>query len=239
MPDRNFAQAVLNPEAAIPEGLTDPLGRPAPKRFAVYRNNVTVSLTKAMEDGFPTVRKVVGDGFFAAMAREYLRGHPPKSPILTLFGADFADFLMGFAPVAQLGYLPDTARLDYMMRLSYHAADSVPADLSRVDPEALMAARVTLAPAVALLASDWPLFAIWRLNHGGGEKPVMRAESVLITRPAYDPEPHLLPRGGGAVIEALLQGEPLGSAFDAAPNCDPAALLGLLIRTNAILRIDR
>ena len=56
-----FAHALLNPEAAIPPGIVDPQGRPAPKRFSVYRNNVASSLTRAREAAFPTVRKLVGD----------------------------------------------------------------------------------------------------------------------------------------------------------------------------------
>ena len=32
-----FAHALLDPEAAVPVGIVDPQGRPAPKRFSVYR----------------------------------------------------------------------------------------------------------------------------------------------------------------------------------------------------------
>ena len=81
-----FARALLDPEAEVPWGLTDPEGRPAPKRFSVYRNNVASSLTRALEAAFPTVRKLVGDEFFAAMAGVFLRAHPPQSRMLMLYG---------------------------------------------------------------------------------------------------------------------------------------------------------
>ena len=55
-----FTQALLNPEAAIPAGLIDPQGRPAGKRFNVYRNNVIVSLMDAMETAFPVIQKLIG-----------------------------------------------------------------------------------------------------------------------------------------------------------------------------------
>ena len=80
MSQAQFAQALLDPVAEVPAGLVDPLGRPAPKRFSVYRNNVASSLTRALEAAFPTVRKLVGDEFFAAMAVVFLRSHPPTSP---------------------------------------------------------------------------------------------------------------------------------------------------------------
>ena len=48
-----FAAALLDPEAAVPGGLVDPLGRPAPKRFSVYRNNVAVFADPGAGGGFP------------------------------------------------------------------------------------------------------------------------------------------------------------------------------------------
>ena len=38
-----FVTALLDPEAATPEGLLGPNNAPAGKRFSVYRNNVAVS----------------------------------------------------------------------------------------------------------------------------------------------------------------------------------------------------
>ncbi len=232
-----FAEALLNPDAAVPPGLIDPSGRPAPRRFAVYRNNVAASLTRAMEDGFPIVRRVVGEVFFAAMAVAFLRAHPPRSPILTLYGGDFPAFLAAFPPVLRLGYLPDTARLDLALRHSYHAADSATADLRGIDPDILMRSRLTLGQPVVLLTSDWPIHGIWRANVAGGAAPVMRPESILITRPGFDPEPCLLGPGAGTAIAALMRNLTLAEALDAAPDCDPAALLGLLIQGRAIARV--
>ena len=127
-----FAQALLDPDAAVPEGVVGPDGRPDAKRFAVYRNNVASSLTRALEAAFPVVQKLVGTEFFGAMAQIYLRAHPPLDRRLMLYGQSFPAFLEGFPPVAQLGYLPDVARLEQAMRESYHAADSMP-----IAPDAL------------------------------------------------------------------------------------------------------
>ena len=59
----SFTEALLTPEHPVPDGLIDPAGRPAGKRFDVYRNNVAVSLTGALETAFPVIRKLVGDVF--------------------------------------------------------------------------------------------------------------------------------------------------------------------------------
>ena len=113
MNQAGFARALLDPEFAVPEGIIDPNGKPAPKRFSVYRNNVASGLIKALEASFPVIRKLVGDEFFAAMAVVFARAHPPRSRLLAQYGDAFPDFLSRFPPVSHLGYLADVARLEH------------------------------------------------------------------------------------------------------------------------------
>lgn len=238
MRQAQFAQALLNPEAEVPAGITDPTGRPAPKRFSVYRNNVASSLTRALEAAFPTVRKLVGDEFFSAMALVFLRAHPPSSRMLMLYGAEFPAFLQGFPPVRHLGYLPDVARLDQAMRESYHAADSAALDeaaFQRLIGADLAGLHLALAPSLRLVRSAWPIVSIWRANAEGGPAPRAGAEDALVLRPEFDPKPHSLPPGGAAFVAGTLAGETLGAAVDlAGPELDLPAVLGLLIAGQAI-----
>lgn len=242
MNQTEFAAALLNPEAAVPSGIVDPFGRPAPKRFSVYRNNVAASLTRALEAAFPTIRKLVGDEFFAAMAVVFLREHPPVSRMLMLYGAEFPDFLERFPPVGHLGYLPDVARLDQAMRESYHSADGAAlseAGFQRLIGEDLAALHLTLAPSVRLVRSPWPIVSIWAANAEGGPSPRAVAEDALVLRPEFDPRPRCLPSGGGAFVAGLLAGESLGAAVDlAGPELDLPAVLGLLIAGKAITGVS-
>lgn len=234
-----FARALLDPGAALPPGLVDPEGRPAPRRFAVYQNNVASSLTRALAAGFPTVRALVGGEFFAALALVFLRAHPPRSRMLMLYGAEFPAFLEGFPPVAHLGYLPDVARLELALRDSYHAADSEPlgeAEFQRLLGADISGLRLRLAPSVRLIRSCWPVVSIWSAHHEGGPPPHPGAEAALILRPEFDPRPHRLPVGGDAFVASLLDGRTLGESLDAAgPQLDLVALLGLLIQGRAII----
>ena len=236
-----FAQALLDPAAALPPGLVDAQGRPAPRRFAVYRNNVAGSLTRALEAGFPTVRALVGDDFFAAMALVFLRAHPPRSRMLMLYGDAFPAFLAGFPAVAHLAYLPDVARLELALRDSYHAADSTPLpedEFQRLLSTDIACLRLMLAPSLRLLRSDWPVVSIWAAHHDGGNPPRPGAEDALILRPEFDPRPHRLPVGGAAFVAGLLAGWTLGDSLDAAGPLDLAGLLGLLISGRAIVGVS-
>lgn len=237
-----FRAAILDADRPAPDGLTDGQGAPAGRRFSVYRNNVAVSLTEALEQTFPIIRKLIGDENFRAVAALYLRSEPPDSPILSSYGAGFPRFLESFEPLAHLGYLPDMARLERALVDSYNAADATPLDpaiFARTAPDDLPRLTLTFAPSVRLLRSPWPIHAIWRFNtEEGAPQPPAQAQDVLITRPDYDPVPRLLPPGGAALIAALAQGKPLGDALDdatrEAADFDFAALLGQLIQDSAL-----
>ncbi len=241
MTQHAFARALLDPDAAVPENIVDPKGRPAPKRFSVYRNNVASSLTRALEAAFPTVRKLVGDAFFGAMAVVFLRAHPPQSRILMLYGAEFPAFLESFPPVAHLGYLPDVARLDQAMRESYHARDSKPLPdraFQRLLQQDLAIFRVTLAPSLRVVRSSWPLFAIWRANAEGGPTPLPASEDVVVLRPDFDSRPHALPPGGAVFLQGLLAEKTIGESLDDAGEAtDLASILGMLVPGKAILGV--
>ncbi|WP_225027045.1 HvfC/BufC N-terminal domain-containing protein [Xinfangfangia pollutisoli] len=239
MMQAGFVAALLDPDLPVPAGLVAPDGAPAGRRFDVYRNTVAGGLTRVLEAGFPALRRLVGADFFAAMAGVFLRAHPPRSRILMLYGADFPGFLQHFPPVAHLPYLPDVARLEQALRDSYHAADHRPADLGAIPPEALLGCRLRLAPSARLLRSAWPVRSIRAAALQGGPSPAWRAEDVLVLRAGFDPEPHLLPPGGGAMLAALIGGATLGAAMDAGgEGCDAAAVLGLLLAQGAVAGVE-
>ncbi len=243
-----FRSALLDPTAARPTGLTDASGAPAGRRFDVYRNNVAVSLTEALHTGFPVIAKLLGTQNMDGLAGMFLRQHPPSSPVLMRYGAEFPDFLASLPQLSHLGYLPDVARLELALRDSYHAADAAPIDPQSLalPPEDLMAARVTLAPALRLLRAPWPIFDIWRYNtEPGAPRPGAGGQDVLITRPEFDPVPQLLPPGGADWILALAKGDSLAQATEAAaqavPDFDLTQPLTLLLQGGALtsLRTER
>ena len=234
-----FHTALLDPARPVPEGLTNGTGRPAGRRYDVYRNNVAVSLREALAAGFPACARLIGEENFAHVAGLFLRAHPPASPLMMTYGHGFPEFLEGFEPLAHIGYLPDVARLELALRQSYHAADRAPIDpsaLQNMHETTLFGARLTLAPAVRLIRSRWPVVQVYDFTMSPGQpKPTPVAQDALIARPGFTPRDHALPPGGGAFVDALMRGQPFGAAMAAAGDAfDLSATLTLLLTEGAI-----
>ena len=245
-PHTHFVQALFDPASLAPVGLNDGAKRPAGRRFDVYRNNVAVSLTEALETGFPVVTKLIGQKNMKGLAGLFLRKYPPTSPLMMHYGAALPEFISELPQLSHLGYLADTARLELALRRSYHASDSNPmaADaLAAIEPDELMNATVSFAPSMELLRSNWPVFDIWRFNtQESAPKPAASAQDILITRPEYDPAPHLLPPGGYAWITALQLGQTIEMALEAAlaeyDQFDLTESLSRLLQGNALTALN-
>ena len=167
-----FRRALLDGDDGAIAAFIAEDGMAAAERLAVYRNNVQWSLTDVLRDTFPVVCRLVDERFFAYAAHEFIRAHPPVRACLVEYGVRFADFLAGFPPCRELAYLPDVARLEWLMHAAAHAADAEP-----LAPSALagVAARDTprlvlrLHPSFGFLASLWPIERIWHTNRPGAE----------------------------------------------------------------------
>jgi hypothetical protein len=239
-----FTSALLDPKKATPNGIIDPDGRVAGKRFDVYRNNVVHSLIEAMGDAFPAIKKIVGDPFFDAMAAVYVRAHPPKTPMMMFYGQDFPAFLQTFEPAAHLPYLADVAALELARRYSYHAADADPVDamvLTTLAPEALMDACFTFVPSAVLFQVNNPAQSIWQFNMVEPFQITATQEWVLITRPEMDVVANNLDAATYAFLVAIQGGSTLAVSADAGLTIDPkfdlSAAIGLMMGTQIIHQV--
>ena len=224
----DFAASLLDPERPVPAGVVDPEGRPAPRRFAVYRNNVVVGLIEALGAAFPAVRRIVGEPFFRALARAHALQAPPTSPLMAEHGREFPGFLRTFRRVADLPYLPDVARIERAWLDSYHAADAAPLApeaLGAVPPERLEAVRFSPHPAAHVIRSRFAAVSIVAMNRSDGPITPLDTrvpEDALVTRPSLEVRLAALPPGGAAFLLALMGGRTLGEAAAAGAGDDPA-----------------
>jgi hypothetical protein len=110
-----FARALLADDAGPVTALIAGDGLAAEERLDIYRNNVFASLTEVLRDTFPAVCRLLDERFFAYAGHDFIRRRPPRRAVLAEYGAQFATFLAGFAPASGLVYLPDVARLEWLM----------------------------------------------------------------------------------------------------------------------------
>ena len=241
----SFVAALTDPSMGPPSGTRGREGRPDARRFAVYRNNVAVGLIRSLEMRYPVTRRLVGDEFFRGLARGFIAGDKPRSPVLIHYGADFPDFIEAFGPARGVPYLADVARLETAGVSAYPAAAAAPlglADLAAVDPERLGELRFVFHPAVRLLRLAHPAASIWAAHQGASEPRApehWRAEDAMITRPHADVDVRILPRGGYDFAAALLSGAALADAAAplAAESLDPGPHLVGLVEAGAIANI--
>lgn len=227
-------------EDGVPSGVTA-VGNVA-RRFGVYRNTVFHSLTEALGQRFPTVRRIVGARFFDAATGVFIRSNPPRTPLIQNYGSEFPTFLTTFPPASRLPYLRDVAQLELLRGRAYHAADATP-----LSPEAFALAtaatpdRATLAlhPSVHMLSSVHPAVSIWEANHSDApsDRIAPGAEAALLFREGSSVvvlpvAPAILP-----VLSSIADGTPLGETWAAAPTDDVAATLVLLLRHGLIIGV--
>lgn len=211
----------------------------ARRRLAAYRASVHGVLLSALEAGYPVLLQVVGLEFFRATARRYLGQHPSRSGDLNSYGADFAEFLATDPPCAQLPYLPDLARLEWLVQQVYGAAD-VQADLSALaatPPESYGELRFALVPAHARLDSRWPLVRIWQLHQAEVSADELavdfsQGDHVLVFRRLGQVQVECLTPAEAAFIDALVEGSSLAEATACASHIaadfDPGPALARL-----------
>lgn len=199
-----------------------------PARIGIYRGNLAAGWRRALASSHPVLRRLVGAAFFDALAGVYGRARPSRDPDLNRFGAGLADFLEGFAPAADHPYLPDMARLEWLVHESHYAPDApAPAHpaaaLAGLDPDAFEAARAVLHPSLRLHASPWATPALWLAHQPDGPafpETMARAGYALVWRPRFEVEVHATGAAEHAALAALAAGESFGAALDAAFDAD-------------------
>lgn len=239
-----FAAGLLDPHHPVPLLVKGQIAR----RYAVYRNNVTVGLIRALEANFPVVRRLLGETYFAGFARHFAQNNPPQSPLMFQYGREFPHILESDKDLASYPYLGDVARLEILWRESYHASDapSLPAEaLQSIDPDTLFDGRFKIHPAMRLIQSRFAIHAIFAANRSGGEDhgfDPAEPQSVMVTRPQYDVAIHRVTPQQFEFFIALRDGKNLGNALDSTAsldmNFDLSGTLALLLQSGAFQSIQ-
>jgi uncharacterized protein (UPF0276 family) len=231
-----FGAALFDPAR---DGALAPALKGDPARLGIYRGNLKANWVRALSSSYPVLRRLVGDEFFEALARVYGRARPSRDPDLDRFGAGLPDFLDGFAPAADYPYLPDVARLEWLVHDAHYAADAdaaagtAAAALAGLDPDAFEASRALLHPALRLHASPWATAALWRSQQPDGPAlpdDVGQACRALVLRRGWEVVVEEIGAAGHAALACLLDGGTFGMALDAAFALDEEFDVGGYVR---------
>jgi hypothetical protein len=243
-----FTTPLLNPDQQIPAQVSGPNGKSDFRRYAVYRNNVTVSLINALASTFPAVKRITGEEFFRVMARSHVRETPPQSPLLFEYGRDFPGFIERYEYASSMPWLADVARIERAWLDSYHAANKRPltyADFASISAERMPEVVLEPHPATRVLRSRFPVVSIFAMNRS--DDPVGRFESgipedALIVRPESDVAVRHLPVGGATFLLALAAGKAMSVAAAEASaesaDFDLSINLAGLIESGALCKIS-
>lgn len=195
----DWRDALLRPGGEVPDGLSSWNGSDPAQRFAIYRNNVLVSLRDALADTFPALRDHLGHETFSDLALDYLCQHPPQSAILAHYGESFPGWLSEQTQWQLPNWCVEMARLERAYINSFHAADAAVPSLSDwqhllEDEELLARCQPRLHPALQLIDVQYEILPLWAasqnaarcgrpLDHQGRlPDPQQRAHTLCVIR---------------------------------------------------------
>lgn len=144
----------------------------------LHRQTVFGSLTRTLELVFPTIHRLVGNEFFTQVAHHYIAARPPRSPVLSLFGASFPEFIGTEEHCAHLAYLKDVASFDLVIdRVAHHAPGEFDTPL-RLSPNA----DLLLDRSLRCLAVQYPVDAIRDAIEDGREDLLSQLDMEPVPR---------------------------------------------------------
>lgn len=219
----------------------------AEQRMATYRGSVFGNLRSALRGVYPVIERLVGEEFFGFATEHFIRDTPSPSGDIHQFSHEFAEFLHAFPPASGLPYLPDVARLEWLMHEIHYVPELPPLDLTAL--AALPAGThdnlgFRLNPACRLVASIYPIDHIWQANQPEVTEPeqidlASGMVRLLVRRRAGTLETRRLDAGGYALLEQLHAGAQFSTAlraalaaqndFDAASSLLQQVQLGTLV----------
>jgi hypothetical protein len=184
---RAFCGAILSGDAAGVAALISSDGIPAAERVQIYRNNAQAAFLATLAATFPVIERLGGADWFRQSALQYQRRYPSRSGDLQFVGDRFEDFLRDRFAGTPYEYFCDVARLEWAYQEVLTAADGAaldPASLGAVAEQDYERMVFSLRPAVRLVESIYPIFAIWKVNQPGVATPGVATPGVATSTAA-------------------------------------------------------
>lgn len=195
-----------------------------------YQLNAQATAQRVIAAHFPTLLAMLGEDTLKALALILWQEAPPEGGDLGAWGSALPE-LIGHHPDLQAWpWLADCARLDWARHQCARAADANLDTrslnlLAEAEPEQL---HMALRPCVQLLASDWPVVALWQAHQGPAETHAEAARlalqngttgNVIVWRNPWLPQMAAVSHADALWMKALMMQpeQPLSALLDHAP----------------------
>ncbi len=198
-------------------------------RLNVYRNTYIGTLTTALRLTYPAIHRLVGAEFFEAAAQLFIGEVPPRCAYLTMYGAEFAEFLARFPPAASLPYLAAVAHLEWAVGAALNAADAETLDATKLAQLASIAEdQVSLIPhpSVGFVRADFPAEAIWQATLAEDDASLASVDLgsgpvwLMVAREGDEVRVSSVTEAEWRFAAALCAGETLASALNGSQDID-------------------
>lgn len=158
------------PPQSATNSIANYVENPWTRGLQAYQSNGHALAERALQAAYPVLNQLLGDESLSALARVFWHEHPPHRGDLAQWGAGLSDFVRASEQLADEPYLADVISVEWALHLSTGAPNHVAdvnsfALLMQHEPEAL---HLRLAPACAVVQSQWPVASIVMAHLGGG-----------------------------------------------------------------------
>jgi Putative DNA-binding domain len=133
-------------------GQADPL-----RRYAIYRNNMFLSLAAHLRTIFPVTARLGDERFFAYAAHQFILDAPPREARLAAYGAAFPRFLTRFPACRHAPILAEMASLEWAIHSALTSPERPWLDIASITESPM----IDLQPSLRFVISRWPVLDLW------------------------------------------------------------------------------
>jgi len=217
-------EAIEDPEAArlLPPERLGEMIRPSwslesAERVEIYHGMYLLRMVEALETDYPALRYYMGEEAFEELVEAYVAHYPSRSYTLNRLGDHMPAFL-DESDSADAAFLADLARLELAITGAFDAEESETLSaeaLQAVPPEAWESARLTPVPSLHLLELRHDVLPHLKAFHRKrpNPRPRRRATRIADHRSNLAVYHLQLNRSAHALLQSLVDGEPLGEAL--------------------------
>ncbi len=199
-----------------------PAGTDADSRLAVYRDGYPSRIAESLQDTYPALFNILGQGSFRNLVRRYLGATDVRHYRLAEVGLDLPAYCIDDALTKDLGFLPDLALLEWRLLEAFHAhleSPVAPQSITALSAEQWETVRFDFQKACSVVESAWPVHDLWSARETPRDAIDLdledRPQSCLVFRRGDEVACERIPAGEAQLTRSLVEGSTLSDAVEA------------------------